>query len=134
MVAYSRLFNLEAYVTRTFTLRIMMQDFPPYSGMFFLLLVIKLYRVYMQEVSNHSPTLPLHSVAIFFNETPGVFFVNILWQEKAKKNIVCTYKNYLTKRERSGSVVECLTRDQKAAGLSLTGVTLLWSLSKTHLS
>ena len=36
--------------------------------------------------------------------------------------------------ERSGSVVECLTRDRRAAGSSLTGVTALWSLSKTHLS
>ena len=32
------------------------------------------------------------------------------------------------------SVVECLTRDQRAAGSSLTGVTALWSLSKTQLS
>ena len=37
-------------------------------------------------------------------------------------------------RERSGLVVECLTRDRGAAGSSLTGVTVLWSLSKTHLS
>ena len=37
-------------------------------------------------------------------------------------------------RERSGSVVECLTRDRSAADSSLTGVTALWSLSKTHLS
>ena len=36
--------------------------------------------------------------------------------------------------ERSGQVVECLTRDRKASGSSLTGVTALWSLSKTHLS
>ena len=36
--------------------------------------------------------------------------------------------------ERSGSVVECLTRDRRAVGSSLTGVTALWSLSKTHLS
>ena len=36
--------------------------------------------------------------------------------------------------ERSGSVVECLTRDRGAPGLSLIGVTALWSLSKTHLS
>ena len=36
--------------------------------------------------------------------------------------------------ERSGSVVECLTRDRGAAGSTLTGVTALWSLSKTHLS
>ena len=37
-------------------------------------------------------------------------------------------------RERRDSVVECLTRDREAAGSSLTGVTVLWSLSKTHLS
>ena len=36
--------------------------------------------------------------------------------------------------ERSGSVVQCLTRDGGAAGSSLTGVTAVWSLSKTHLS
>ena len=36
-------------------------------------------------------------------------------------------------RERSGSVVECLTQDRRAVGSSLTGVTALWSLSKTHL-
>ena len=30
--------------------------------------------------------------------------------------------------ERSGSVVECLTRDRMAAGSSLTGVTALWSM------
>ena len=35
-------------------------------------------------------------------------------------------------RERSGSVVECLTPDRRAPGSSLTGVTALWSLSKTH--
>ena len=37
-------------------------------------------------------------------------------------------------RERSGSVVECFTRDRRAEGSSLTCVTVLWSLSKTHLS
>ena len=36
-------------------------------------------------------------------------------------------------RECSGSVVECLTQDWEAPGSSLTGVTALWSLSKTHL-
>ena len=35
-------------------------------------------------------------------------------------------------REHSGSVEECLTRDGGAVGSSLTGVTALWSLSKTH--
>ena len=45
------------------------------------------------------------------------------------------FKRYLpNRRERSGSVVECLNRDRRAAGSSLTGVTALWSLSKTHLS
>ena len=38
------------------------------------------------------------------------------------------------KMERSGSVVECLTRDRVVAGSSLTVVTALWSSSKTHLS
>ena len=37
-------------------------------------------------------------------------------------------------RERSGSVVECLTGDRGVAGSNLTSVTALWSLSKTHLS
>ena len=37
-------------------------------------------------------------------------------------------------KERSGSVVECLTRDRRVVGSNLTGVTVLWSLSKTHLS
>ena len=29
-------------------------------------------------------------------------------------------------------MIECLTRDREAAGSSLTGVTALWSLSKTY--
>ena len=37
----------------------------------------------------------------------------------------CTSINY---RERSGSVVECLTGDREAAGSSLIGITALWSL------
>ena len=43
------------------------------------------------------------------------------------------FKNLLF-RERSGSVKECLTLDRGAVGSSLTGVTALWSLSKTNLS
>ena len=35
--------------------------------------------------------------------------------------------------ERSCSVVECLTRDRRAAGSSLTGVIAFWSLSKTFI-
>ena len=41
---------------------------------------------------------------------------------------------YSYSRERSGSVVECLTQDRGAAGWSLNGVTALWSLHKTQLS
>ena len=47
---------------------------------------------------------------------------------------VSIYVYTMDKWERSGSVVERLTRDRGAAGSSLTGVTALWSLSKTHLS
>ena len=36
--------------------------------------------------------------------------------------------------EGSGSVVECLSQDRRAAGSSLTSLTALWSLSKTHYS
>ena len=43
-------------------------------------------------------------------------------------------KFYSQDRERNGSVVECLTGDRRAVGASLTSVTVLWSLSKTHLS
>ena len=46
----------------------------------------------------------------------------------------CKDLDILSERERSGSVVVCLTQDRAAAGWSLTGVTALWSLSKTHLS
>ena len=35
------------------------------------------------------------------------------------------WKSHVTARERSGSVVECLTRDRRTAGSSLTGVTAL---------
>ena len=46
----------------------------------------------------------------------------------------CFFFVFVFFRECSGSVVECLTWDRGAAGSSLTGVTALWSLSKTHLS
>ena len=37
---------------------------------------------------------------------------------------------YFFLRERSGCVVECLTRNRETLGLSLTGVTVLWSLKR----
>ena len=49
--------------------------------------------------------------------------------------LTCVFATVLetaTRRERSGSVVDCLTRDREVAGSSLTGVTVLWSLTKTH--
>ena len=52
----------------------------------------------------------------------------------SQQQVIVSTVFQLKKRERSGSVVECLTRDRGAAGLSLTGVTMLLSLSKTHLS
>ena len=55
---------------------------------------------------------------------------------RALDKCVILFINFLLNqnRERSGSVVESLTRDRGAAGSSCTGVTALWSLSKTHLS
>ena len=44
------------------------------------------------------------------------------------------YKHTDKSWESSGSVVECLARDPRSASSSLTGITVLWSLSKTHLS
>ena len=66
---------------------------------------------------------------------PLIFFCdfsiisNVLFNNHEYQNEIT-----LTLGERSGSVVECLTRYRGAAGLSLTSVTALWSLSKTHLS
>ena len=61
---------------------------------------------------------------------------NISW--KLDSDNVARLSYFSTKRyvvgAQSGSVVECLTRDREAVGSSLTGVTALWSLSKTHLS
>ena len=54
--------------------------------------------------------------------------------QRFTKYVVYTQTLTAKSWERSGSVVECLTRDRRAAGSSLTGVTALWSLSKTHLS
>ena len=61
-----------------------------------------------------------------------------------KKNLICYMMIYFTTDffffvgrgggECSSSAVECLTQYRGAAGSSLTGVTALWSLSKTHLS
>ena len=46
--------------------------FPFYSGMFPLLFLINLYRVYRQILSNHPPTLPWYPDAKNVNETPAI--------------------------------------------------------------
>ena len=62
-----------------------------------------------------------------------IYLLNLLgWATIQTKLSTCW--SHLRFWERRGSVVECLTRDRRAAGLSLTGVTALWSLSKTYLS
>ena len=48
------------------------------------------------------------------------------WSQEHRK-----YSPQIWPRERSGSVVECLTRHRGAAGLSLTGVTMLCQPRKT---
>ena len=70
----------------------------------------RLYNVYANHTSNSG-----------FDRTSAIFYSlpNNEWGEGVW--------------ERSGSMVECLTRDREAAGSSLTGVTALWSLSEDHI-
>ena len=65
----------------------------------------------------------------FFLGYHGQKKIKVYWQAFLSK---FTYTLYLQKfhRERSGSVVEWWTRDRRAAGSSLTGVTVLCPLSK----
>ena len=71
----------------------------------------------------------------FFKDGPISKFLLTCIMRCVIKGMHCIYNRSLqVYRERSGSVVECLTRDRRVAGSSLTGVTALWSLSKTHLS
>ena len=74
---------------------------------------------------NFGQTLKLQSAVITLD----------IWSRSSQSNFL-TLNNVSIQiwREHSGSVIECLTRDREAAGLSLTSVTALWSLSKTHLS
>ena len=63
----------------------------------------------------------------FFSGTFEIFVVSVLWY-------ATVLESPSGKWEHSGSVVECLTRDRGVEGSSLTGVTALWSLCKTHFS
>ena len=47
------------------------------------------------------------------------------------KNLTVDFEPVIHKREGSGSVVECLTRDRAAAGSSLTGITVLCPWART---
>ena len=60
--------------------------------------------------------------------------VFLLHMSRADFGLVLIGPHHEKTWERSGSVVVCLTQDRGVSGLSLTGVTALWSLSKTHLS
>ena len=60
--------------------------------------------------------------------------LSLTWSKPSIYVNLLVYQLSMLTRGRSGSVVECLTRDRRAGGSSLTGVTALWSLSKTHLS
>ena len=56
------------------------------------------------------------------NATPGLGF-HMLFTHKKIADLY--FSMYMYGREHSGSVVECLTQDQRAVGSSLTGVTVL---------
>ena len=68
----------------------------------------------------------------------GKMFATMLLHFVIPFDLICNMTSPATQqqqeREHSGSAVEHLTRNREAAGLSLTSVTGLWSLSKTHLS
>ena len=68
---------------------------------------------------------------------PWTELLDSMYQMQKKKTLPTLPTEFQTEtgyRERSGSVVECLTQDRRAAGSGLTGVTALWSLNQTHLS
>ena len=70
-------------------------------------------------------------------EHATLLWYTLSYGEEDPKLSTCLYVRHTLDvwyKERSGSVVEWLTRDRGAVGSSLNGVTALWSLSKTHLS
>ena len=68
---------------------------------------------------------------IFYMPSHKKLYTRLIFARSRNSGIL---KSQMYKRERGGSVVEYLTRDRGAPGSSLTGVTALLSLSKTHLS
>ena len=63
---------------------------------------------------------------IFFSLIGPMYLPNNVLSSGFSLQVYVVYHNIYV-----GSAV---ARDQRAAGLSLTGVTALWSLNKTHLS
>ena len=55
----------------------------------------------------------------------NTFFFGMLYALKFQTLLSFFFSNKMLVRERSGSVVECLTRDPGAVGLSITSVTAL---------
>ena len=68
----------------------------------------------MEKHTTKTAVARVTSPHVHFYPTEGIRSTSIM-RESDKLHV----------RERSGSVVECLTRDQRAAVLSLTGVTAL---------
>ena len=82
---------------------------------------------------------PDHAHLFFLKCTPSLTsFVSKIMEHIIHSSIMRFYDRHKIfhdcQRERSGSVVECLTLDRRAVGSSLTDVTAMWSLNKTHLS
>ena len=90
----------------------------------------------VRHIRSEKPAIEIHTLIRVGGVIAILLFNAILTFQSPKQKISgdVFLKFPSTERECSGSVVECLTRDRRAAGSSLSGVTALWSLSKTHLS
>ena len=67
--------------------------FPFYSGMFPLLLLINLYRVYRRILSNRRPTLTWYPDAKKVNETPDVYSDSVCLYEHVYSDSVYLYEH-----------------------------------------
>ena len=74
----------------------------------------------IESKSYYSPLILHHSVRVL-QKYPFEYIKNKRFVETV---LLSTHETFM---ERSGSVLECLTRDRGATGSSLTGVTALWS-------
>ena len=90
------LWNYRAPSTGGFIKRREAGIFPFYSGMFPLLLLINLYRVYRQILSNHPPTLPWYPDAKKVNETPAstALWTKLQWMQGYENYTFPTDRHY----------------------------------------